>query len=65
VLAAALSHFSELGTELELLGSRRNMNLMEDQVDAVWTQVHQAMDSLVRFIPSLVAHGSPDRAGEV
>jgi hypothetical protein len=41
------------------------MNLMEDQVDAVWTQVHQAMDSLVWFIPSLVAHGSPDRAGEV
>jgi hypothetical protein len=37
-LAAALSRFSELGTELELLGSGRNADLTEDQVDALWTQ---------------------------
>jgi hypothetical protein len=35
VLPAALPHFSELGAELELLGSGRNMDLMEDQVDAL------------------------------
>jgi hypothetical protein len=39
VLATALSHFLELGTELELLGSVCNADLMEDQVDALWTQV--------------------------
>jgi hypothetical protein len=30
VLVATLSHFLQLGTKLELLGSRRNMDLMED-----------------------------------
>jgi hypothetical protein len=35
VLAAALSHFLELETKLELLGSGRNTDLMEDQVDAL------------------------------
>jgi hypothetical protein len=39
-LASALSHFLELGTELELLGSRCSTNLTENQVDALWTQVH-------------------------
>jgi hypothetical protein len=34
-LAAALSHFSELETELELLGSGCNMGLMKDEVDAL------------------------------
>jgi hypothetical protein len=36
VLVAALSHFSELETKLELLRSGRNTDLMEDQVDALW-----------------------------
>jgi hypothetical protein len=35
VLAAALSHFLELKSELELLGSERNMSLTVDQVDVV------------------------------
>jgi hypothetical protein len=34
-LAAALSHFPELGTELEVLGSGRNTDLREDQVNAL------------------------------
>jgi hypothetical protein len=33
-LVAALSHFPELGPELLVLGSGRNVDLMEDQVDA-------------------------------
>jgi hypothetical protein len=33
-LVAALSHFPELGPELELLGSGCNAGLTEDQVDA-------------------------------
>jgi hypothetical protein len=36
VLVAALSHFSELETKLELLRSGHNTDLMEDQVDALW-----------------------------
>jgi hypothetical protein len=36
-LATALLHFSELEAELELRGSGCNANLMEDQVDALWT----------------------------
>jgi hypothetical protein len=35
MLAVALSHFSELGTELELLGSGHNMDVMEDRMDAL------------------------------
>jgi hypothetical protein len=35
VLAAALSHFLELKSELELLGSERNMSLTVDQVDVI------------------------------
>jgi hypothetical protein len=35
--ATALSHFLELGIELELLVSRRNVDLTEDQVNALWT----------------------------
>jgi hypothetical protein len=34
-MAAALSHFPELGTDLELLGSGHNADLTEDQVDAL------------------------------
>jgi hypothetical protein len=34
-LAVALLHFLEIGTELELLGFRRNADLKEDQVDAL------------------------------
>jgi hypothetical protein len=34
-LVATLSHFLKLEVELELLGSGRNTDLMEDQVDAV------------------------------
>jgi hypothetical protein len=37
-LVAALSHFPKLGTEMELLGSGRKVNLMENQVDALWAQ---------------------------
>jgi hypothetical protein len=34
-LVAALSHFSELKSELELLGSGCNADLTEDQADAL------------------------------
>jgi hypothetical protein len=37
VLVAALSHFPELNSELELLGSRCNADLREDQADSLRT----------------------------
>jgi hypothetical protein len=36
-LVAALSHFLELKTKLELLGSGHNADLIVDQADALWT----------------------------
>jgi hypothetical protein len=36
-LVAALSHFPELNFELELLRSGRNVDLIEDQTDSLWT----------------------------
>jgi hypothetical protein len=38
-LAAIVLHFPEWESELELLGSGRNADLMEDQVDALWTRM--------------------------
>jgi hypothetical protein len=35
VLAVTLSHFTELGVDLKLLGFRRSADLIEDQVDAL------------------------------
>jgi hypothetical protein len=64
VLAATLSHFSELGLELELLGSGHSADLTEDQVDALWTQVHPASDLLASHVPPSVARGPPDGAVE-
>jgi hypothetical protein len=58
-LVATLSHFLELGTELELLGSRRNADLTEDQVDAFWILVRAASNSLASHVLPLVARSSP------
>jgi hypothetical protein len=63
-LPATVSHFPELGNEMELLGSEHNTDLMEDQLDALWNQARQASDSLASFVPPLVAHDSPYGAGE-
>jgi hypothetical protein len=64
VLVNALFHFSELNSELELLESGRNMDLTEDQANALWTLMCTASDSLASNIPSSVARSPPDGAGE-
>jgi hypothetical protein len=61
---ATMSHFLELDADLEVLGSRHNAGLMEVEVDALWSRVHAAMDSLASHVPSLVAHNPPDSARE-
>jgi hypothetical protein len=63
-LVAAMSHFSELKSELELLGSRQNEDLTHDQADALWPWVSAASDSLASLVPSSFAHDPPDDAGE-
>jgi hypothetical protein len=63
-LVIAVSHFLELDVELEVLGFRRNMGLIEDEVDALWSRVHAAVDSLALHIPSSVIRNPPVGAGE-
>jgi hypothetical protein len=65
VLFATLSHFSELKSELEVLGSERNACLTEDLADALWTLVQMASDFLASHIPLLVACSPRDGAGDV
>jgi hypothetical protein len=63
-LVATVSHFPELKSELELLRSRHNADLIEDKANALWTRVHVPSDSLASYIPSSVSHGPPDGTGE-
>jgi hypothetical protein len=62
-LLVALSYFLELKSELELLGSGRNMDLTEDMANALWTWVSAASDSLESHVPPSVAHNPPEDAG--
>jgi hypothetical protein len=64
VLIAALSHFPELGPKLELLEFRRNADLTESQLDALWTWKRRASESLSSRVPQSVARNSPDDIGE-
>jgi hypothetical protein len=63
-LVVAVSHFPDLDADLEVLGSGHSAGLIEDEVDALWSWVCMAADSLVSHVPSLVAHNPPDGAGE-
>jgi hypothetical protein len=47
-----------------VLMSRCSMSLTKDEVDALWTRVRVASDSLVLHVPSLVSRNLPDGAGE-
>jgi hypothetical protein len=64
VLVAAVMHFSELDTDLEVLRSGSNMGLTESMVDALWSRVHVAANSLASHVPYSVARNPPDSAGE-
>jgi hypothetical protein len=59
-----MSHFLELKTELELLGSGQNVDLDEGQADALWPLVSVASDSLALLVPSSMARDPPDDVGE-
>jgi hypothetical protein len=59
-LVAILSHFPELKSELELLGSRWNADLSDDQADALRPLVSVPSDSLASLVPSSFAHDPPN-----
>jgi hypothetical protein len=63
-LVAALSHFLELKSEMELLGFGCNADLTVDQADALWNWVHAASDSLASHVPPSVACSPPNGMGE-
>jgi hypothetical protein len=63
VLVATLSHFLELKSELELLGSRQNAHLTNDQASSLWPLLSVTSDLLVSLVPSSFACDPPDDAG--
>jgi hypothetical protein len=64
VLTTVLSHFPELGLELELLGSRYNADLAKDEIEVFWTRTCQALESLSSRVPPSFACSPPDDARE-
>jgi hypothetical protein len=62
MLVVVLSHFSELKSELELLRSERNADLIEDRANALWTQVRTASDFLASHVPPSGARSPPSSA---
>jgi hypothetical protein len=62
-LVAAVSHFSELKIDLEVLKSGRSADLIEDEANALRTWVHTASDLLASYVPSSVACNPPDGTG--
>jgi hypothetical protein len=64
VLVTTISHFPKLKFELELLGFGRDIDLSDDQADALWPLVSTASDSLVSLVPSSFARDSLDNTEE-
>jgi hypothetical protein len=60
MLVFAVSHFSELDADLEVLVSERSVGMTEDEVDALWSRLRAASDSLASQDPSSVACNPPD-----
>jgi hypothetical protein len=56
--------FPKLDVDLEVLESERNAALTKGLVDAMWSHVRVAVDSLASHVPSSVARNPPDNAAE-
>jgi hypothetical protein len=59
-LVVVVSHFLELEADLDVLRFGRIVGLIDDEVDALWSHVCVAADSLVSHVPSSVARNPPD-----
>jgi hypothetical protein len=64
VLVVTVSHFLELDADLEVLGFGGSVGLIDDEVDAIWSRVGAATDSLTSHISSSAADNPPDGAGD-
>jgi hypothetical protein len=62
-LVTALLHFLELKSELDLLRSGQNVDLSDDQANAIWPLVSMASTLLALLVP-LFAHDHPDDVHE-
>jgi hypothetical protein len=62
-LIATVSHFLVLKTDLEVLESGHNTDVIEDEADALWTQVRAASDLLASYALRMVARNHPDGTG--
>jgi hypothetical protein len=61
-LVAVMVQFQKPKTNLEVLGSGRSMDLIEDESYSLRTWVHAASDLLASYVPSSVARNPPDDA---
>jgi hypothetical protein len=64
MFGVVLSHFHKQKFKLELLGTRQNVGLCDDQADALWRLVSVALDWLASLIPSSFARDPLDDADE-
>jgi hypothetical protein len=64
VLVDVVLHFPELDADLEVLGSKHSVELIDNEVDALWSHMCVAADSLSSHVPSAVACNPPNGAGE-
>jgi hypothetical protein len=63
-LVAAMLHFPELKTDLEVVASGRNADQTEDEADALWTRVPAASDLLASYVPSSISRNPLDSMRE-
>jgi hypothetical protein len=63
-LVAIVSHFPELDADLEVLRSRHNTRLAENEVDVLWSQVRASTDSVASHVPPSIDHKPLDSAEE-
>lgn len=59
-LVVALSHFPELEAELELLGSGRNAEVPDAELERLWGVTGPAADALAANVSGSTARSSPD-----
>jgi hypothetical protein len=64
VLIVSLSYFTELESELVLLGSEYNTDLTSDEMEALSTRTRWALESLSSRVPPLAAHSLPNSVEE-
>jgi hypothetical protein len=63
-ITIALSFFPELEVELDMLGSRYNVDLTHDEMEVLWAQTCWTSKSLSSRVPPSAVSSPPDGVGE-